>query len=98
MLAEDIFESDPISDIIQEVAPTRKKVVRKGRVVRKKDCPPGYRLVGGSRCQRISGARRAKLRRAGKRAARKGKAKRRISRKRSLRVRKRRKLKRRKFR
>ena len=93
MLAEDLFDPNKLNDIIQEVAPTRKKVVRKGRVVRKKDCPKGYTLVGGSRCVKQSAGERRTRKRAGKRAARKGKAARKLSRKRSQRIRSRRKLK-----
>jgi hypothetical protein len=94
MNTDDIFDD---SQIIQEVTPTRKRVVRKGRVIRKKDCPPGYRLVGGTRCVRQKARERITRKRAGRRAARKSKARRAATRRRSVKVRQRRHLKRTKF-
>lgn len=95
MNTDDIFDE---SQIIQEVTPVRKRVVRKGRVIRKKDCPPGYRLVGGTRCVRQKAKERITRRRAGRKASRKSKSKRRQTRRRSIKVRQRRHLKRTRFR
>ena len=83
-----------VEQILTEVRAVRKKVVRRGKVIKKRDCPPGYRLVNGNRCVRQSSRERNIRRRAGRKAARKSKSKRRISRKRSVKVRQRRHLKR----
>lgn len=75
-----------------EAAAVRKKVVRKGKMIIKKDCPPGSKLVDGRKCVKIPAAQRAKMSRIAKKTAKKGKAKRMRTRKRSLRVRKARRL------
>jgi hypothetical protein len=84
-----------ISDLCQverldEIAAKRKKVVRRGKVIRKKDCPPGYKLVDGIRCMKMSTKDRVKRTRAGKKAAKKSKAARKRTLKRSMRIRARR--------
>jgi hypothetical protein len=71
---------------------TRKKVVRKGKVIKKKVCGPGFRLVGGRRCIRQKPAERRKRRIGARIGNRKGKAARMRTRTRSLRVRRRRRL------
>lgn len=75
-----------------EVAAVRKKLVRKGKLIMKKDCPKGSKLVDGRKCVKIPAAQRAKMSRIAKRTAKKGKSKRLRARKRSLRVRKARRL------
>jgi len=86
-------QKEKLNALITEVAVTRKRVVRKGKVIRKKDCPPGFKLVGGTRCVRQKARERITRRKAGRRAARKGKAARRRGQRRSTRIRQRRKLK-----
>lgn len=92
----EVFDCVDTDTELMEVRAVRKKVVRKGKVIRKRDCPPGYRLVG-TRCVRQTSAERIKRKRAGKRAARKSKSARRRNIKRAMRIRKRRHLKRVKF-
>lgn len=74
-----------------EAAPVRKKVVRHGKVIIKKDCQPGYKLEGNT-CVRQSSAERLARRRAAKRSARKGKAARIRNLKKSIKLRNRRGL------
>ena len=94
MSFEDILESEQNDlDTIVEVTARRVKRVRKGKVVRKRKCPHGYRL-SGTRCIKQGSKERIRRKRAGRKAARKGKAARRRSFKRSTRLRQRRKLKR----
>lgn len=94
MSFEDLLESEQTElDIIVEVTARRIKRVRKGKVVRKRKCPHGYRLVG-TRCIKQGSKERIRRKRAGRKAARKGKAARRRNFKRSTRLRKRRHLKR----
>lgn len=77
---------------ITEAAPKRKRVVRGGKVIKKKQCPHGFKLVGGTRCVKQSSQERRARRIAAKRGAKKGKAARKRSRMKSLRLRKRRHL------
>ena len=86
-----------VEDILGEVSSVRKSVVRHGKVIKKRDCPPGYKLVGGTRCVRQSAHEKLVRRKAGKKASRKSKAKRTQARKRSVKVRQRRHLKPKKF-
>ena len=67
-----------------------KRVVRNGKLIKRRFCPKGYKLEKG-RCVRMSGTERMKLRRAAIRRARKMKAKRmQILRKRKLSMKRRR--------
>lgn len=95
----DLVESEleELDELLTEVRAIRKKSIRKGKVVRRKDCPPGYKLVGGTRCVRQQSKERITRKRAGKRAARKSKSKRRTSFRRSIKIRQRRKLKTKRF-
>ncbi len=90
-------ELQEVEELLEEVRAVRKKSIRKGKVVRRKDCPPGYKLVGGTRCVRMKSREKITRRRAGKRSARKSKSARRVSFKRSIKIRKRRKLKTKRF-
>jgi hypothetical protein len=90
-------ELHELDTFIVEVRAVRKKSIRKGKVVGRKDCPPGYKLQGGTRCVRMQSKERLVRKRAGKRAARKSKSARRVSFKRSIKIRQRRKLKTKKF-
>jgi len=76
---------------ILEVAFKKRKVVRGGKVIKKKKCPKGYRL-DGNRCVRQSSSERITRKRAGKKSSRKSKSARIRNRKRSFRLRKRRGL------
>ena len=100
MSFENILESSlsDLDDVIQEVTAIRKKSVRRGRVVKRRDCPKNYRLVGGKRCVRMKSKERITRKRAGRKAARRGKAARKRQFKRSIRMRQRRKLKTKRFR
>lgn len=82
-------------DAIVEVTARRVKRVRKGKVVRKRKCPHGYKLQG-TRCKKQGSKERIRRKRAGRKASRKGKAARRRNFKRSTRLRQRRNLKRQK--
>lgn len=73
---------------LEEVAVRRKRVVRHARVIRKRTCAPGFRLVNG-RCVRQSARERLNRKRGAIRGDRKSKAQRIRSRRRSLRVRRR---------
>lgn len=90
MLLEDIFEND-IEDFLQEKTPTRKKVVRKGKVQKKKTCPDGFKLVDG-KCVRQKADEKRKRSRAAKKSNKTGKAQRKRSAERSRRVRDRKNL------
>lgn len=79
-----------LSDIL-EVTVKRKRVVRKGKVIRRKVCRPGYKLVNG-RCVRQSASERIKRKRGAIRGNRISKTARKRTRKRSMRVRSRRGL------
>ena len=76
---------------ILEVAFKKRKVVRGGKVIKKKKCPSGYKLVG-NRCVRQSASERMTRKRAGIKSSRKSKAARVRNRKKSFRLRKRRNL------
>lgn len=89
-------EIQEVEELITEVRAIRKKSIRKGKLVKRRDCPKGYRLTG-KRCVRMKARERITRKRAGKRAARKSKSARRVSFKRSIRIRKRRKLKTKRF-
>lgn len=65
-------EDDEDDEEIDEVKAKRKKVVRKGRKVRKKMCPRGYKKVDG-KCVRQSASERRTRSKAAKRAAKKRK-------------------------
>lgn len=86
------IELDNLDEILTEVRAVRKKSVRGGKVIKRKDCPKGYKLVG-SRCVRMGSKERMTRKRAGKRSARKGKAQRRTNFRKSTRLRQRRNLK-----
>jgi len=90
-------ELQELDEFLIEVRAIRKKSIRKGKLVKRKDCPPGYKLVGGRRCVRMKSKERIVRKRAGKRSARKSKSARRVSYKRSIRIRQRRKLKSKRF-
>lgn len=97
MSFEDILETEQFDlDTLVEVMARRAKRVRKGKVVKKRKCPHGYKL-DGKRCVRQGSKERMRRKRAGRKASRKGKAARRRNFKRSIRLRQRRKLKRTKF-
>jgi len=81
-----------IDDLLMEAAPKRKKVIRKGKTVIRKKCPPGFRLVG-NRCVRQKSSERIARRRGARKGSRKGKAARKRNLKRSLKIRSRRGLK-----
>ena len=91
MKFEEIVEK--AAELLLEVSFIKKRLVRKGKVVKKKKCPKGYRLIG-NRCVRQAARERIRRKRAGRKAARKSKAARKRNMKRSLRIRSRRKLKR----
>ena len=78
MKLEDLFEA----------AFTKKKVIRHGKVVKKKQCPKGYKF-DGKRCVKISAVERLARKKGAIKANRSGKAMRKRSLKRSLRIRKR---------
>lgn len=59
--------------ILNEVSRTVKKVIRKGKVIKKKSCPKGYKLVGNA-CVKMNKAEAMKRSRGAKRGGRKGKA------------------------
>jgi len=82
---------------LNEVTAIRKKRIRGGKVQRKRDCPPGYTLIGGVRCVRQTAKERITRKRAGRRSARKSKSARRRNVKRSMRIRARRNIKNVKF-
>lgn len=90
----DLVESElnALDEILTEVRAVRKKSVRGGKVIKRKDCPHGYKLVG-NRCVRMKTKERLTRKRAGKKSARKSKALRRAKFKRSIKIRQRRKLK-----
>ncbi len=90
-----IFEVFEELDVLEEVTAKRTRRVRHGKVVRKRKCPHGYKVVG-TRCVRQSAKERIRRKRAGLKAARKGKAARRRNFKKSIRLRQRRNLKRQK--
>jgi len=85
-------------DKLEEVVAVRKKSIRGGKVKRRRDCPPGYTLVGGTRCVRQSARERITRKRSGRKSARKSKAARKRNIQKSLRIRSRRKIKKVKFR
>ena len=60
--------TDKIDLILTEI--TWKKVIRKGKVVRKPTCPPGFKAVDGS-CTKMSGSERRKRAKSTKRAQKK---------------------------
>ena len=80
-----------VDDLFEARTPKRKRVVRKGKVVRKKKCQPGYRLVDG-KCVRQKPQERIARRRGARKANRKSKTARRRTQRRSNRVRARRNL------
>lgn len=82
-----------LDNVIAEVAIKRKRVIRGGKLIKKKDCPKGYKKVG-NRCVKMSSSERLTRKRAGRKAGRKGKAARRRQFKRSIKKRRTRKLKR----
>lgn len=86
MLLEDIF-----TDLVTEKKATRKKVVRGGKVKKKRTCPDGYRLEDG-KCVKQKADEKRKRRKGAKKANRKGKSQRKRTAKRSRRVRDRRNL------
>tara|TARA_R100001443_G_scaffold45869_1_gene58858 strand:+ start:97 stop:399 length:303 start_codon:yes stop_codon:yes gene_type:complete len=59
-------------DIVSEVK--KRKVIRKGKMVRKTFCPPGQKAKKG-RCVTMKGAEKAKRKRVARRSAMKRKAK-----------------------
>ena len=70
---------DKIFDIIQECDElvsevSKRKVIRKGKMVRKPFCPPGQKAKKG-RCVTMKGTEKAKRKRVAKRSAMKRKAK-----------------------
>lgn len=85
---------EKIEQALKEVTAVRKRVIRHGKLVKKRDCPPGYTLKDKTRCVRQSAKERIRRKIAGRRAARKGKAARKRNIKRSNRIRARRSLKR----
>lgn len=87
MKLTDIFPDE----FLEEKTPVRKKVVRGGKVKKKKTCPPGYKLQDG-RCVKQKQKERIARTKAAKKANRKGKQQRKRTAKKSLRVRKRRNL------
>lgn len=87
-------ELSKVNTLLNEVRAVKKRMIRGGKLIRKRDCPPGYTLKDGRRCVRQKARERIKRRRAGIKAARKGKAARRRNIKKANRIRKRRKLKR----
>lgn len=84
-------ELDDLDAALEEATAKKKKVVRGGKVTKKKSCPAGYKLKG-SRCERMKSKERRNRSKGAKRGNRKSKSSRLRSRKRSLRVRKRRGL------
>ena len=76
-----------LNDIF-EVTVRRVRSVRKGRVVRRKTCAPGYKLVNG-RCVRQSAAERMRRRRGAIKGNRRNKSIRRRNQRRGMRLRKR---------
>lgn len=82
-LPDSLEKSD---DQLDEVAPHRKRVVRQGKVIRKRVCAPGYRRVG-NRCVRMKSSERHKRRMAAVHNDRKNKAQRARTRRRSNRIR-----------
>lgn len=78
-------------ETIMEIAFKRKKVVRGGKVVKKKKCAAGFTLVG-NRCVKQSASEKMTRKRAGVKSGRKSKSARVRNRKRSFRLRKRRGL------
>lgn len=90
MKIEEVFKE---SQELSEVRFIKKRVIRGGKVVKKKKCPKGYRLIGNA-CIRQKARERIRRKRAGRISARKSKAARKRNLKRSFRIRKRRKLKR----
>ena len=77
---------------LDEVAVKRKKVVRHGKVIKRKVCPHGFKLVDGIRCVRQGAGERRRRSKGARRGARKGKSARKRSRMRSLKIRKRRRI------
>lgn len=57
---------------IAEVRAIKKKVIRGGKKIRKKECPPGFRLVDGNCVKQKAGEKR-KRKKGAKRAVRKKK-------------------------
>jgi len=86
------FETEQ-DTILTEVTARRVRRVRKGKVVRKRKCPHGFKL-DGTRCVRQQARERIRRKRAGRKAARRGKAARKRNFKKSIRLRQRRHLKR----
>mgnify|MGYP007121427584 CR=1 FL=1 len=80
-----------LDEILEEAAIKRKKVVRGGKVIKKKTCPPGYK-VSGNRCQKMSSQERITRKKAGKKSSRKSKSARRRSFQKSVKLRQRRNL------
>lgn len=76
-------------ELLSEVTAKRKRVIRKGKVTKKRKCPSGYKLVDGKRCKKQSAGEKRKRSRGAKRGSRKGKAARRRSFQRSIKKRRR---------
>lgn len=78
---------------IMEIAFKKKKVVRKGKVIKKKVCGKGYKYdSSANRCIRMGASERRQKKMQGKKSARQSKSARTRNRKRSFRLRKRRNL------
>lgn len=96
LIKEELESLDEKVEQLNEVTAKKSKRVRKGKVVKIRKCPRGYKKQG-TRCVRQQSKERQRRRRAGRKAARKSKAARKRTYKKSIRLRQRRKLKRQKF-
>lgn len=76
---------------LEEAVMRRQRAIRKGRMVRRRYCPKGFRLVG-RRCVKQSATERQRRKLGAKRGNRKNKAARKRSRMRSMRIRRARRL------
>ena len=69
---EDGEESTEDEDLDEAI---KKRVVRKGKIIRKLICKPGFKAMGGKKCVKIAASERRVRKKAAKKAAKKRRAK-----------------------